>query len=345
MSAIPPYVRTWAQILTTGTPGLRLTYASLLGLVGSWAIGVKTLLLANTCTLLWSCDGTTGPSSSSDHTDRITTAANFAVRTAAGATATSWFIITDGNGGQLLICYAGATDDCCRISYSHTAAYVLAGTSTHIPTATDEVVLNILHTTVGNTTSADRILHGLCSADGKAYRFCVLRAAANVGVTWGVESFTPTVTAPATLPNPVYAWAWGTTNIANAVINSNASYYAAAAVPSLAGGGSGGQVRFFNSSLQFLAFCQPISWGSTVNMGMTTLALNNELQGTLGFMAWPNILMSSITVGARGVAGNLIDWWTVGPAGEMDGYGSNFNWLLHGCTLWPNPANVAPTLS
>jgi len=336
VAAIPAYVRTWVQVLTAGVPGKRITYVSLADLMGNWGLITKTHLLANACSMVWSCDGVTGPANAADHTDRITTAATFEVQTAAGATATSYFVILDGNGGQLLIANVGGTADVCRISYSHTAAFALAGTTTHIPTATDEVVLSTGVTIVGATTNTDRIVHGVCSNDGKAYRFTVLRSSAIVGQTWCCESFTATPTAPATTPNPVFCGSWSPTGLST-VPNFLAAY---------AANSCGGYCRAVVSSTQFLATLNvsTLSGLGSATSAPASFAAAPKMQGA-GFVPWPIWIMSGFA-GADGVFGTGIDMWCSLPTGAVvgDGFDAAYDWWQLGPWLMPNPSVTAPTL-
>jgi hypothetical protein len=342
MAAIPAYVKTWTQLLTTGTPGQRITFSSVTQVMGQCAVDIKAFLLASSgsISVLWTCDGTTGPTSSSDHTDRVTTQANFAVQTAAGATATSYYVLTDGNGGQLLVAYTSATAalDQARISYSPTGSYVLAGTSTHIPTAADELVISNNVTIVGTTTSADRILHGLCTSDGKNYRFGIWRTAALIGPAWGVETFSLDSSVAATVSPVVTAWVMDAATLIAPNVSSMYNAVSASAHQAL--------VRAVVSSVQKLctAVYQTIVVGG--NAGPTGSTNQPELQGTAGFIPWPTFIYSTLAT-ATGPLGTLIDFWVAAPVGFAigDGFGGTYEWFQMGALLWPNPSIVAPTLA
>lgn len=148
------------QITTTPsiTPNLRRAYTSLLDLAGWWAYSNKVAMLAGGWTMKWSCDGTTGPATNGDNTDRIASVANFATRATNGTTtAHSWFLV-EGTDVQILVSYQGATDSVVRLAYSPTKAYVRAATPTFMPTATDETIVNFDGTVVGTATSSDRVM-------------------------------------------------------------------------------------------------------------------------------------------------------------------------------------------
>lgn len=340
--AVPAIVKTWAQVLTTGTPGIRIPYVSLIDATQNRLFIEKTLMLANGCSVVWSAAGGVGPASSSDHTDRITSAATWTPRATIAAASQAWVLILDGNGGQLLICFQGATDDIVRISYSPTAAFVLAGTTTNQPTAADELVLSAATTYVGATTSQDRIVHGLCTTDGKSYRFTCLRASALIGQSWHVETFTPNVIAPATVPLAVCVGAQTPAQLLGSTGASNfwQSYTASQ---------MGVLVRAVISSVQRLVQCSfatlSAPGGAGVILTTTAGTTKAELQGGTGFLPWPVWLVSAFASG-QGVAGQLIDFWAAQPTSYLVGQGLGDQWWIQvGIWLWPNPSNVAWTLT
>lgn len=335
--AVPAIVKTWAQLLTTGTPGVRIPYVSLIDASQNSAYIAKSLLLANGGTVVWSASAGTGPASSSDHTDRIVNAAAFTPRATIAAASQAWVVILDGNGGQLLICFQGATDDIYRISYSHTAAFTLAGTTNQQPTAADELVMTAATTMVGSTTSQDRIVHGICTTDCKSYRFTVLRAGAIVGQVWHVETFTPNVIAPATVPLAVVVG--GQTPAGVAASGTFFGTYTASTIGMLC--------RTVISSVQRLVQCCFSTICSagipiTSNTSGTTKA---ELQGGTGFLPWPLWLVSQFASG-QGLLGQLIDMYAAAPTSFVVGSGLGDQWWIQvGVMLWPNPSNVAWTLT
>src|ERR1700761_7797688 len=97
-------------------------------------------------TIKYTCNGTTGPSSSSDHTDRLSAKSNCVTRGASTTAAQSFAVLTDGNGADHLFAYVGAGtsptgDDLFYIAYSPGGLYVPAATATNTPTATDQVLV------------------------------------------------------------------------------------------------------------------------------------------------------------------------------------------------------------
>lgn len=338
----PAHVRTYTQILTTGTPGHRIAYVSVLDVMQQYIYKIKTFLLAGGCTLKWTSAGGTGPSGVGDTTDRLTSAATVTPRATVAAASQAWFVVVDGNGGQLLIAFQGSSDNICRISYSPTAAFALAGTTTNQPTATDEMLMTSTTDITVTTASSDRILHGHISSDAKAYRFWTARLGLAAGVIWGVEPFTPQVTAPAVCDQPVFAYCWS----AQGASQPNFSYlYAAYSV-----GTNGGRVRAVISSAQYIMDVSLATWASATSTTLadaTAFKAAPALQGSLGYIAWPNALVSMTTANAKGYLGELIDFWTCNITGVLTGdlFGVDSGWYFYAGWLQPNPSLAAPTLS
>ena len=194
--ALPTPVKTWnfARI------NRRLSFISLNDMMATLLFEWKTYLVTTMgWTIKYTCDGVTGPTSGADNTDRWLTKANCTTRgNPTGTTASSFAVLVDGNGVQLLLSFSGNTDDIAHIAFSNGALYVPAGTATNRPTATDESVLATGVTILGALASTDRVYHLLCTTDRKMMRLWVFRAGAmqkeifleacnstvNVGFNW-----------------------------------------------------------------------------------------------------------------------------------------------------------------
>jgi hypothetical protein len=141
MTTIPAHVRTYTQLLTAGTPGLRIPYVSLADTMQNCMYGMKSFLLANGCSHVWSASAGTGSGercgSHRPHHERRGVDASRRDR----RTSQAWCVILDGNGGHLLLAWTGGTDDVGYIGYSPGALYTLAATTNQRPTATDEYVI------------------------------------------------------------------------------------------------------------------------------------------------------------------------------------------------------------
>lgn len=173
----PQLTKTWNI-----TANQRRAYTSLVDMAGWWAYTNKTALLAAGWTVVWTCDGTTGPTNSADHTDRITDATKFATRATIAGAAQSFFVLQNADGVQLLFTYQGASDDIFRISWSPTTAFTLAGTTTQQPTATDENLLISATSLVNATTSLDRVGSIWCTSDARSWSCALFRSSALIGV-------------------------------------------------------------------------------------------------------------------------------------------------------------------
>jgi hypothetical protein len=159
---------------------VRQTFTSLLGVMGWFAYENKTRLLLNNWTVKFTSNGTTGPVDAFDTTDRVTSAVNFGVRATVAAAPQAWYVLQNQDGLQMLFTYQGAADDVMRISYSPGGLFTLAGTTTHQPTATDEVIISNVTTIINNTTSLDRVMSIFCAADSTAWRVVVFRNSAMI---------------------------------------------------------------------------------------------------------------------------------------------------------------------
>src|SRR6185312_15789343 len=153
----------------------RRTYASVNDAMGfvfytMWRYLIDTM----GWTVVYTCDGTTGPSSSSDHTDRLTSVTACSHRGTSTSAACSWGVVQDGNGAQHLFGYVGAGtsptgDNLFYAAFSPTGAYVPAGTATFPATASDQILVSNSLSWVGTGTN-DRILHMQASTDKKNLR-------------------------------------------------------------------------------------------------------------------------------------------------------------------------------
>ncbi len=338
----PAYIRTWVQKLTTGTPGDRIAYVSLIDTMQNYIFGVKTFLHANGHTLLWSASAGTGPANSADHTDRIAAASDFSPRGAGAGNSQGWFVLTTGTGAQLMVCYQGASDDIARISFSPGALFTLAGTTNQQPTATDECLISSGVTLIGSSTSADRVWHGWATADGKNCRFMLYRSAVVVGSTWGLELLTlPTLPGnvsftPVIASNAVWGFCYRDDQVGS---------------PGSVGGGwianvRGGLARATISSVGYSVQCGLSSWSASNVIAPQVLSTNAALQGATGFTPWP-VTAVSVMASADGYVGALVDWYIANPTGFSpgDGFGPAYNWIQVGSILWPNPSLTAPTIA
>lgn len=181
-STTPRLQKNW-----TISPNIRLTpYVSLLATMGWWAYENKVRLLAAGWTLVCSSNGTTGPTTIADTTDRITSAASFQTRATVAAANQSWFIVRNTLGCQLLFTFMGATDDICYVAYSQGGLFALASPSTRQPTAVDIANVSIATSVINATTSGDRVM--TTWAEPNSWANALFKGGSLVGYI-GVESF------------------------------------------------------------------------------------------------------------------------------------------------------------
>lgn len=175
--------------LWTITPNVRNTFTTLLDMGAWFAFTNFSGLITNGWSVKYTCDGTTGPTSSSDHTNRLVSRTNFTTQGAAAGNAQSFFVVTNADGVDLAFCYQGASNDIIRISYSPGGLFTPAGTSNQQPTATDEVVLSNGNSIVNATTSSDRVMTMWFANDTRQWSVALFRASAIVNII-GVEKIT-----------------------------------------------------------------------------------------------------------------------------------------------------------
>jgi hypothetical protein len=160
----------------TITPNLRNAYVSLADMTGWLLYQNKAAMLAAGWTIKWTSDGTTGPSGVGDTTDRWTTKTEASTRGANAASPQSYAVVQNADGVQVLLTFQGATDDIGRISYSPTGVFTLDVTTTHQPTAADEMVVAAATSLVDNSVDGDRVLTIWCSDDTLHWSHVVARA-------------------------------------------------------------------------------------------------------------------------------------------------------------------------
>lgn len=322
------------------SPNNRLTYpGTLAGVMGWWAFTNKTRLLSASWTLVWSSNGTTGPTNSGDNTDRILSASDFGVRATVAASPQSWFLVENSDGVQLLFTFQGATDDVARVSMSPGGLYTLAGTTTHQPTATDELLTSALSSVVGTSTGEDRIAHIWTADDSSAWR-CVVYGS---GVLRSCLTLDETVRiAPqATFPIP-YVMGKFTDLSRNLNIGSGAETPVWQAGAPVAVGTANARCflgSVFTSGVtrvcrmygqNFTGHNNTSNYSNTAQWTGAAITLSTYCAslGGSGALCWPIHLMGERTANLDGPWGTLVDWYQVvtssltfpGASDSMPGY-------------------------
>lgn len=324
--SLPAVTQTWSfsSVAQRITP-----YASLNDTMAQLIYGLKTKFVAAGYTLKYTCDGTTGPSSSSDHTDRLASKANCTTRFSGAGGAQSFFVVTDGNGVDILVTYDGASDDIALIAMSPGGLYVPAGTANQKPTATDECVVTTGQTIIQAGTSADRVWHMWTTSDKKMWRLQVWRQ--GVGVILGVEKLTSQAGSPATFSPATWGFFYTSANavFGNSSGGVNNSY-------NVAGGG----IARVHTSVDVNALM-----GGAVETYLGTRDApwgveKPEAQGNGSGELLVPIGCASSTTNAQGKWGTRIDWygaWTnsAGVPATGDTFGSLAWVAAGGAIIWP----------
>jgi hypothetical protein len=317
---------TFPAIQKFTAPGMLLnqviTYVSLNQTLSAYISGITTQMVARGMTRIGSCDGVTG---AFDGVSRWSPTA--AVRGGTVTTSQSWDLLQHANGGQTLIGYTGATTDICRISGSPSGAFVIAGTPSQLPTATDEVV-GWSGTTVIGTGTANRVYNVQIDAAHNGWRAFIFTGGIMAGPALHGELFDPAFLDPATATCAVPLW-WGGvpgTTAGNAPTLMGA--YSANA--------NGGVTRMLVSgvakTVQMGASGKSTS-GSFANENNSPQALNG------GLIPFRSIGLHSITSTANGDCGRRYDWFLSNEykaCGELD---AGMNWvnLNNASTAGANP--------
>lgn len=310
--SVPALTKTWVFAANN-----RIVFVSLNDTMARFLFGIKNFLITNLgYTVKYTCNGTTGPSSSSDHTDRWSSSSNVTTRGANTTSANSFVVLTDGNGADVCFSYVGGSDDIARISFSPSGVYTPAGTATNTPTATDEQVVTSGNSLIGATASIDRVWHCMASSDNKLFRVLICRDGAFVGLPWGVELVTSLVTV--TFSPAIWGFAFLTSNWTNFIGSST----------------SGGVARANSTNITTI---NGIIEGANTfnNNGGIWQNTKTEAQAGTGYPIRP-ITIGSNTSGATGPIGDLIDWWT-GKNSATDGdlYGDHRYITTSLGMMWP----------
>lgn len=328
---LPTVQKTWSISASN-----RVTYVSLNDTVASILYGVKNYLVTTGAyTVKYTCDGTTGPTSGSDHTDRWASKANCTTRFNGSAGAQSFVVLTDGNGCDILITYAGATDDIFKVSFSPSGVFTPAGTANQQPTATDQQ--DFVPGTVSSilaTTSGDRLWSCWVDSQNKLFRVAIARAGSWVGLIWGVELVASRVSGGVSFSPAVWGFNYTPANMtAGSAIGFGATNYSVNV--------RGGLAKANSTNIQCLGGLEYFG-GDAAQWGN----VKTELQGSTGYPIFP-LSVGSITAGAQGPVGDLYDWWLgrTTSVSHGDVYGSNQFACMGPGIFWPWTGVAAPVMT
>lgn len=302
----------------TITPNVRNAYTTLVNMAGWWAYENKTAMLAAGWTVVFTSDGTTGPTNSLDTTDRITSAATFATRATGATAAQSWYVLQNSDSLQILVTYQGASDDIIRISYSPGALFTLGSPTTYQPTASDEIIVSAATSIVNATTSLDRVMSIFCAGNTTAWR-CVTFRSSSVVSCVSVDKVTRIAPA-ATFPVPYIGSSF--TDLSRSVNAGNAGQtptHWCGALVAVGGASSRGYFgRVFTASATRV--CRMFGIGA-LGHGVTAYNSTNQTvdamqsastfvasMGGTGALCWPIILWGEDSANLDGPWCSLVDW-------------------------------------
>lgn len=288
----------------------RITFTSLNQTLSAAISIITTQAIAKGYTRVGSCNGTTG---ALDGVSRWSATA--AVRGATTTTAQSWDIIQAANGAQTLFTYTGGSDDICTIACSPGGLYILAGTPTFKPTATDECTGPTAQSIIGSTASADRIIDVWIDSAHNGWRCAIFRSNILVSPLFGVELFDPAyIVSPAVCTIPVWVFSFAASQVP--FPNNIITTYAA---------NTGGQTKMTVSGVQFI-----VSMGTTANTFANSCQLESNLIQELngGLFMYRTLGLASQTTSAKGWIGNRFDWIVSNdfrPCGDLD---ATKSWIM-----------------
>lgn len=323
---LPTIVKTW-----TISANNRITYVSLNDVGARFLFGIKNFLVSTmSYTVKYTCDGTTGPTSGSDHTDRWASSANCTTQGSGTGNAQSFAVLTDANGCDILFTYQGVTGDNIKMSYSPSGVFTPAGTSNQQPTATDEVIfIPNNNDFLAVPSSGDRVWHAQASTDKKAFRVFVYRASTMAGCA-GLEIITRESTINSSIVWSPSVVGWGTFN-STTVLQAGCALGTGTAV------GASGQARV-NAVLASIGGC-----GETMNGTAFFSTAVPELQAASPIVP---VGFATATVGVAGKLGMRIDAWTVFANGiaQGDTFGA-LGFVYFGTLVLPWDGSSTPVIS
>jgi hypothetical protein len=303
--ALPSITKTW-----TISSNNRITWVSTQNSTNYYLFGMKAFLKANGYTVKGSSNGTTA---AMDGVDRWTTVADASTRGSDSVHAQSWIVLQDSNPIDILLTNQGGVGSGTAVAgYSPTQSFVLAGTATFQPTATDQVIPTG-SISVSNTT-LDMIWNGWVDSTKKLCRFNMASNGGWNGRHWGIELVDSVVVGPPAVFSPA-VWIFGVSSnvIPNGSSCGNARCFVASVPP--------------NTNTAALCFFG-MEWFGLSSQAFTTV--QPELQGGTGYPVFPlSIAMQSASdglghfVGFNGKLARLFDWWAGrSNAAYGDTYGS-----------------------
>jgi hypothetical protein len=273
------------------------TFSSVQATMQAYARALKNFLKTTMgYTTKGSCSAGTG---AMDGVDRWTVDGDVSPQGASSATSQAWYVLTDGNGCDVLMAYQGGSVDVFRMSFSPGGLFVAAGTPANQPTATDECVIATGRSIVDPTASANRVFHFMGTTDKRMFRAIVHRSSAGVSL-WGVEKITSEVVSPTTFSPATWGFFFSQFTYGGGSGTVQGNY-------STTGGGLARVHTNQDLNIQVGGGGEAFSAVGGVSGGFWA-AEKPTLQGGNGELLLPLSCTSSTTKGV-GKLGTRIDWW------------------------------------
>lgn len=286
----PVSAKSWAASMLVNQT---ITFISLLDTLGNYVVGNTNQMIAKGFTCVGSSNGVTA---AMDGVNRCTLAAGFAVRATIAGAAQSWIVVSDGTV-QIKFTYKGASDDIATVAFSPGSLYVVAGTATFEPTATDERLIITTTSIIGSTASGNRVFHVWIDSTHRLWRTAIMSAGTLCGPLLWCELFDVIAISPVVIPIPVWGGAQDKANLQS--IGSLCSAFQA--------NSCGGVGKVTLSGTPTL-----VSYGGTYetfnNNAANDDGVNAAAQGGVPILRPIGLAFSTIG-GIVGKAGNRIDWY------------------------------------
>jgi len=299
-------------------PNVRNVFVSLVDMSGWWIYENHAWLKTHGWTVKFTSNGTTGPASNADTTDRITNKTAASVRGATSTAVQSWSVLQSSDGVQLLFAFQGTTDDVIRLSYSPGGLFVINVTDSRFqPTATDEVVWCQGNSVVNATASADRVMTIWAADDGTAWSNGLFRAG-TFQTMLGFEKINSACPV-SVFAKPYLAYRYNAFDRNNAT-GGNGPVYDPSSTAAGAAAWIGGLARVFTAGVNRITRVGGGTVQLAANAGVA-LAIEDSFlsnlpalqNGTMALIPW--IPSGEKAAQLDGFLGTPVDWWI--------GYGGN----------------------
>lgn len=307
----------------TITPNVRLTpFVSLVATMNWFLYQNKVAIVAAGWTLIGTSNGATAAFDGAGGDRWTSEAAVGGIRGTVAAAPQSWALFQNADGVQVLFAYQGAGvsptgDDIARISMSMSAAYVIAATTTHQPTATDEVICSVGNSLINATASGDRVMSIGCTTEN--WWCAAFRASVLINFL-SVEKFDAAV-ATVVLAKPYVVSRLPDARFSFQIAGLSQGSPVGTAMTAAGWTGVGTRV-FTDGAFRLLRACGSYLVGAApaANLAVTTYlnSMTPALQQNASVALLPPIWWGEHSTSCFGFLGTGIDWW-VAPGTGFNG--------------------------